>query len=265
MRGALRGVLPTSFACLVLLDRLFSRRRHADSHVALYRGGWEGGEAGPPPPPRLARTRTTKHEAAHEETEVVAEDGRCCMRARCVITEHLADRRKSPVWSTKATYLLGSTAGVPKERSAALICTSERNWPSSRKSDSRNCWVGGPTAFLAGPQQSPSKARPSSPPGLRAWPGAPPSPPTSPPTSLPHPPRGAGQRNSSRQQEQEEPKRKSPLGRNQLQGLYLICQSQGLCRWSRLFQAFTTRHLRATVVQYEASGCASFGELIRGC
>jgi hypothetical protein len=43
------------------------------------------------------------------------------MRARCVITEHLGDRRKSPVWSTEATYPLGSTAGVPEERSAALI------------------------------------------------------------------------------------------------------------------------------------------------
>jgi hypothetical protein len=71
---------------------------------------------------RLARTRATKHEAAHAETEAVAEDGRCRMRARCVITEHLADRRKSPVWSTEATYLLGgSTAGVPEERSTALI------------------------------------------------------------------------------------------------------------------------------------------------
>jgi hypothetical protein len=38
-----------------------------------------------------------------------------------VITEHLGDRRKSPVWSTEAIYLLGSTAGVPEERSAALI------------------------------------------------------------------------------------------------------------------------------------------------
>jgi hypothetical protein len=66
---------------------------------------------------RLARTRATKHEAAHAETEAVAEDGRCCMRARCVITEHLADRRKSPVWSTEATF----TAGVPEERPAALI------------------------------------------------------------------------------------------------------------------------------------------------
>jgi hypothetical protein len=68
---------------------------------------------------RLARTRATKHEAAHEETEAVAAcrwDGRCCMRARCVITEHLGDRRKSPVWSTEAIYLLGSTAGVPEER-----------------------------------------------------------------------------------------------------------------------------------------------------
>jgi hypothetical protein len=28
--------------------------------------------------------------AAHAETEAVAEDGRCCMRALCVITEHLS-------------------------------------------------------------------------------------------------------------------------------------------------------------------------------
>jgi hypothetical protein len=70
---------------------------------------------------RLPRTRATKHEAAHAETEAVAEDGRCCMRARCLITEHLGDRRKSPVWSTEATYLPVSTAGVPEERSAALI------------------------------------------------------------------------------------------------------------------------------------------------
>jgi hypothetical protein len=70
---------------------------------------------------RLARTRATKHEAAHEETEAVAEDGRCYTRARCMITEHLGDRRKSPVWSTEAIYLLRSTAGVPEERSAALI------------------------------------------------------------------------------------------------------------------------------------------------
>jgi hypothetical protein len=44
------------------------------------------------------------------------------MRVRCVITEHLAGRRKSPVWSTEATYLPGSTAGVPEGRSVALIC-----------------------------------------------------------------------------------------------------------------------------------------------
>jgi hypothetical protein len=76
---------------------------------------------------RLARTRATNHEAAHVETEAVSEDGRCCMCAGCVITEHLADRRKSPVWSTEATYLLASTACVLRgherksERPAALI------------------------------------------------------------------------------------------------------------------------------------------------
>jgi hypothetical protein len=59
---------------------------------------------------RLAHTRATKHEAAHAETEAVAEDGRCCMRARCVVTEHPAGRLKSPVWSTEATYLPSSTA-----------------------------------------------------------------------------------------------------------------------------------------------------------
>jgi hypothetical protein len=53
-------------------------------------------------------------------SEAVAEDDRCCMRARCVITEHLAGRRKSPVWSTEATYLPGSTAGVGM--CAAKLC-----------------------------------------------------------------------------------------------------------------------------------------------
>jgi hypothetical protein len=57
---------------------------------------------------RLARTRATKHEAAHEETEAVAGTGTAvaaCARAVCVTTEHLVDRRKSPVWSTEATYI----------------------------------------------------------------------------------------------------------------------------------------------------------------
>jgi hypothetical protein len=116
MREALCDILSTLFACLVLLGGLFSRRRHADSHVALCRDGGDRFSSRP------ARTRATKHEAAHAETEAVSEDGRCCMRARCVVTEHLADRRKILVWSTEATYLLGSTAGVPEERSAALIC-----------------------------------------------------------------------------------------------------------------------------------------------
>jgi hypothetical protein len=73
----------------------------------------------------LARTRSTKHEAAHAETEAVDEDGRCCMRAP--LYDHGAPRRspqKSRVVdrSTEATYLLGSTASVPEERPAALIC-----------------------------------------------------------------------------------------------------------------------------------------------
>jgi hypothetical protein len=66
-------------------------------------------------------------------------DGRCCTRARCVITEHLGDRRKSPVWSTEAIYLLGNTAGVPEERSAALIYAGappslnrHKTWPDCK-------------------------------------------------------------------------------------------------------------------------------------
>jgi hypothetical protein len=83
---------PTSFACLVLLDGLFSRHRHADRHLTpcrdggdrFLRLGWPALE------PQL------KHEAAHAETEAVSEDGCCCMSARCVITKHLADRRTKP-------------------------------------------------------------------------------------------------------------------------------------------------------------------------
>jgi hypothetical protein len=49
MREALRDIrLPTSFACLVLLDGLFARRRHADSHVALCRDGSRAGFIGRP-------------------------------------------------------------------------------------------------------------------------------------------------------------------------------------------------------------------------
>jgi hypothetical protein len=66
MREALRDILPTLFACLVLLDGLFSRRRHAASHVALCRDG--GGRFFFSTGPHSSH----KHEAAHEETEVVA-------------------------------------------------------------------------------------------------------------------------------------------------------------------------------------------------
>jgi hypothetical protein len=62
--------------------------------------------------PRLARTRATKHEAAHAETEAVSEDGRCCMRARCVITEHLGDRRNSRCAGRRASQAL-MCAGAP--------------------------------------------------------------------------------------------------------------------------------------------------------
>jgi hypothetical protein len=105
------------------------------------------------------RTRTL----AYAETEAVAEDGRCCMRcmrARCVITDHLA-----------VGQLLGGWA---------------------------NCI----------PSRAPEKSQQSTPklvPQLASLDRCPPTP-------LTHPPRGAGQRNSSRQQEQEKPKRKSQLG-----------------------------------------------------
>jgi hypothetical protein len=70
---------------------------------------------------RMAPTRATKAPGGTRRNGGGRGDGRCCTRARGVITEHLGDRRKSPVWSTEAIYLLGSTAGVPEERSAALI------------------------------------------------------------------------------------------------------------------------------------------------
>jgi hypothetical protein len=74
------------------------------------------------------------------------------------------------------------------------------------------CWVGGPTAFPAGTQQSPNKARPSSPPGLRAWPEAP----SSPPTSLPHPPAEQANGTAADSESRRSPGERSPLGYEQL-------------------------------------------------
>jgi hypothetical protein len=110
MREALRDILPTLFACLVLLDGLFSRRRHAETAKWLSAG--------------MGQAVFSFRLAAHAETEAVAEDGRPLLHARalCDHGAHLAGRRKSPVWSTEVTYLPGSsTAGVPEGRSAALI------------------------------------------------------------------------------------------------------------------------------------------------
>jgi hypothetical protein len=79
------------------------------------------------------RSTSTTRPHMQKRSEVVSEGGRCCMCARCVITEHLVDRRRSPVVCTAAcacvvvdrdhpsTGQLGSTADVPEARSAALI------------------------------------------------------------------------------------------------------------------------------------------------
>jgi hypothetical protein len=103
------------------------------SHVALCREGGGGVFSS-----RMARTTATKHEAAHAETEAVAEDGRCCMRARCVITEHLAGRSpqkpRVAVWSTARPHIClpGSTTGVPEAgraiRGPDLRLSAGLNW-----------------------------------------------------------------------------------------------------------------------------------------
>jgi hypothetical protein len=83
MREALRDILPTSFACLVLLDGLFARRRHAGSCVALCRdagmvvvvvvvvGGGGGGGVLATGPPTTPKARTRPH--MQKRSEVVAE------------------------------------------------------------------------------------------------------------------------------------------------------------------------------------------------
>jgi hypothetical protein len=73
------------------------------------------------------------YDSGYPPFHCVAEAGRCCMRARCVITErHLAGRRKSPVWSIEATYLPASTAGVPEEQRSAALITPERQSESAQ-------------------------------------------------------------------------------------------------------------------------------------
>ena len=56
--------------------------------------------------------------------------GRPLLHARA-LCDHGAPRRspqKPRVVDREATYLLGSTAGVPEERSAALICAGASVW-----------------------------------------------------------------------------------------------------------------------------------------
>jgi hypothetical protein len=130
-------------------------------------------------------------------------------------------------------------------------------------------WANGiPSWPPAKPQQSPPKLAPRV--GLGAWPGTPPPPPPPPPLA----PR-------SRPTEQQQAARAGGAQEKEvdinidLQLINLICQSQGLT-WpctelytsveaGLLYLAFKTHHSRASAVQYEASGCASFGGSIRGC
>jgi hypothetical protein len=109
---------PTLFACLVLLDGLFARRQHADSHVTPC---WDGGGRfflldWPALEPQSTRPHMQKRRRSLRRPLLHA-------RALC---DHGAPRR-SPQKprvvdrATEVTYLPGSTAGVPEGRSAALI------------------------------------------------------------------------------------------------------------------------------------------------
>jgi hypothetical protein len=53
---------------LVLLDGLISRRRHADSHVALYRDGWGGAYSS-----HKRFFFSTRRRHIHAKTEAVAD------------------------------------------------------------------------------------------------------------------------------------------------------------------------------------------------
>jgi hypothetical protein len=68
MREALRDILPTLFACLVLLDASFLA---AGMQPATWLSAGMGEAVFSS---RLARTRATKHEAAHEEAEAGLEE-----------------------------------------------------------------------------------------------------------------------------------------------------------------------------------------------
>jgi hypothetical protein len=116
-------------------------------------------------------------------------------RARCVITEHLADRRKSPVWSTEAIYLLASTVGVPEAGRAtrgpdlrwSASLNRHRIWPDCENEhvkeacaslDIRNANNGPPPHYrilyleLRRRPMSREHARPQPPAGSRRYGGA---------------------------------------------------------------------------------------------
>jgi hypothetical protein len=128
--------------------------------------------------------------------------------------------------ATRSALALAAVAGalqLRRKRGTAAVGVGALGPPVNELIDTTlGCYILALGQLLGGwangiPSRPPTKSQQSSPklaPRLASLARCSPLPP---PTSLPHPPRGAGQRNSSRQQEQEEPKRKSPLGHDQLQ------------------------------------------------
>jgi hypothetical protein len=88
----------------------------------------------PPHPKTALKARGRTPHMQKGLGELVAEDGRCCMRARCVVIEHLGDRRKAKPRVVDRGRI---STGICRreERPAALIYTGaaqgiwHKTWP----------------------------------------------------------------------------------------------------------------------------------------
>ena len=142
--------------------------------------------------------------------------------------------------------------------------------PFGQTSSSSAGWVGQRHSQLA-PSKVPTKPAQARPPACEPGPVLPPPPPPPSPTRPAEQANGTTADSESRRSPRERAEANNStaytLNWVSTKGPIFNFASSCTYRWSwrRLYKAVITHHLKASAVQYEVSGCASFGGSIRGC
>jgi hypothetical protein len=143
----LRDILPTlHFVCLPGAARAMASILAASMQTATWPSAGVGEAVFSS---RLARTRATNHEAAHAETEAVAEDGRCCMCARA-LWDHGAPRRspqkprvvdRGHISTGQCSRCAGRAIRGPALRWSASL-NRHKIWPDCENGLKKEGWAG---------------------------------------------------------------------------------------------------------------------------